>query len=207
MLLAIDIGNTHTMLGIFRSKKLIADWRISSAMPRTEDELWITVELFLEHAKVNADGLSGAVISSVVPNLTSIFAFMVAKYLHLDPLTISAALDIGMPIKYDNPNAVGADRLCNAVAAYVKYSGPCIVIDFGTATTFDVVSPKGEYLGGAIAPGIETASLDLQRQTAVLPKIDLQFPESVIGNTTVASMQSGILFGAVDAVEGLVKRI
>lgn len=207
MLLAIDIGNTHTVLGMFRNKKLIADWRMSSATVRTEDELWIVLTLFFEHAVVQPKEITGAVIASVVPNLTSIFELMVTKYLRLSPLTVSAILDIGMDIKYDNPKAVGADRLCNAVAAYSKFGGPCIVVDFGTATTFDVISKKGEYLGGVIAPGIETSSADLQRRAALLPKIELQFPESVIGTTSVTSMQSGILYGAVDAMEGMVQRI
>lgn len=207
MLLVIDIGNTHTMLGIFRKRKLLADWRIVSSTVKTEDELWITVNLFFDQASVRSDDISGAVISSVVPNLTSIFEMMITKYLHQSPLVISAALDIGMPIKYENPKAVGADRLCNSVAGYTKYGGPCVVVDFGTATTFDVVSKKGEYLGGVIAPGIETSSIDLQKRTALLPKIELQFPKSIIGTNTVASMQSGILYGAIDAMEGMVKRL
>lgn len=210
MLLAIDVGNTHTVLGIFRQRRLIADWRIASSTIRTEDELWLTLKTFFDQVRpggMQGREFSGAVISSVVPNLTSIFEMMVTKYLHIAPVVISADLNIDMPIKYDNPKAVGADRLCNAVAAFTKYGGPCIAVDFGTATTYDVVSEKGEYLGGVIAPGVETASIDLQRRTALLPKIDLQLPDQVIGTNTVASMQSGIFFGAVDAMEGMIKRI
>lgn len=207
MLLAIDIGNTHTVLGVFRKETLIADWRMASSTVRTEDELWMMMKMFFEHSRVNDHDITGAVLSSVVPNLTRIFEITLLKYLRCTPIVISASLNIGMHIKYENPNAVGADRLCNAVAAYEKYGGPCIVVDFGTATTFDVVSKKGEYLGGVIAPGVETSSLDLQRRTALLPKIDLQFPRSVIGTNTIESMQSGVLYGAVDALEGMIKRI
>jgi type III pantothenate kinase len=207
MILAIDIGNTHTVLGVFRRTKLVADWRMTSVAVGTEDELWITMKMFFDHARVAAGDMTDAVISSVVPNLTSIFEMTLVKYLHLRPVVVSATLDFGMSIKYDSPKTVGADRICNAVAAYDKYGGPCIIVDFGTATTFDVVSKKGEYLGGVIAPGVETSSINLQRRTALLPKIDLQFPKSVIGTNTIASMQSGILYSAVDAMEGMIKRI
>jgi len=207
MLLAIDIGNTHTVLGVFQNEKLVADWRMTSSTVRTEDELWMMMKMFFEHSRMDERDISGAVISSVVPNLTRIFEITLLKYVQCSPIIVSASLDIGMRINYDDPNAVGADRLCNAIAAYEKYGGPCIVVDFGTATTFDVVSKKGEYLGGVIAPGVETSSMDLQRRTALLPKIDLQFPKNIIGTNTVASMQSGILYGAVDAMEGIIKRI
>lgn len=207
MLLAIDIGNTHTVLGVFRKEKLVADWRMTSSTVRTEDELWMMMKMFFEHSRINEGDITGAVISSVVPNLTRMFEITLLKYLRCSPIIVSASLDIGIRIRYENPDAVGADRLCNAVAAYEKYGGPCIVVDFGTATTFDVVSKKGEYLGGVIAPGVETSSIDLQRRTALLPKIDLQFPKSVIGTNTVASMQAGILYGAVDGMEGMIKRI
>lgn len=207
MLLAVDIGNTHTVLGLFRRTKLLSDWRIASSTVRTEDELWITVKLFFDQAEISLENISGAVISSVVPNLTGIFEMMIMKYFHLNPVIVSATQDIGISVKYDKPETVGADRVCNAVAAHTKYGGPCIVVDFGTATTFDVITKKGEYLGGVISPGVETSSIDLQRRTALLPKIDLKFPKSVIGADTVASMQSGILYGAVDAMEGMLKRI
>lgn len=207
MILAIDVGNTDTVFAISRRKKLIANWRVSTAKVKTEDECWLTLELFFKQKTIRKEEIRGVVISSVVPNVTTILEMMTIKYYRLTPVIVSADLDIGLKIRYDTPKAIGADRLCNAVAAYKKYGGPCIVVDFGTATTFDVVSKRGEYLGGAIAPGIETASGELHRRAALLPKIELRFPENVIGTNTVTSMQSGILYGALDAMEGMITRI
>jgi type III pantothenate kinase len=206
-LLVIDVGNTHTVIGVFESRKLRADWRMETSSIRNDDELRTSLEIGFREAGIREGDIDAVVISSVVPNLTGILELTATKYLRVSPTVISAVLDIGMPIRYENPNAVGADRLCNAVAAFAKYGGPCIAVDFGTATTFDAVSSRGEYLGGVIAPGIETASIDLQKRAALLPKIELQFPAHVIGTNTVASMQSGILYGAIDAMEGMVKRI
>lgn len=207
MLLAIDIGNTHTVFGVYRSSKLIVDWRVTSMLQRTEDEVGTQVGLFLKEAKIPLKQIQGVGISSVVPNLTDIFALMAKKYFNVDPLIISSSLDLGIKIQYDDPNSVGADRICNAVAGFAFFGGPLIIIDFGTATTYDVVSGTGDYLGGVIAPGIETSAVDLHRRAAKLPKIELHFPKSIIGKDTVSSMQSGILYGAVDALEGLVERI
>jgi len=151
--------------------------------------------------------ITGVGISSVVPNLTDVFVWMSEKHFKVKPIVVSSELDLGIKILYDDPSAVGADRLCNAVAGFTKYGGPVIIIDFGTATTYDVVSEKGEYLGGVIAPGIETSAAELHRRAAKLPKIELHFPKSVIGKNTVSSMQSGIMYGAVDAMEGMIKRI
>ncbi|HEY4643979.1 MAG TPA: type III pantothenate kinase, partial [Bacteroidota bacterium] len=207
MLLAVDIGNTNTVLGLFDGEKLLSDWRLSSAITRTEDECWIVVKLFLENCGMKSGSISRVGISSVVPNLTEIFQLMARKYFNVEPLTINSDLDLGMKLHYDNPAAVGADRICNAVAGFAKFGGPLIIIDFGTATTYDVVSKSGDYLGGVIAPGIETAAADLHRRAAKLPKIELRFPGNVIGTDTVSSMQSGILHGAVDSVEGMIRRI
>ncbi len=207
MLLAIDIGNTHTVFGIYRDGKLIHDWRVSSLITRTEDETWLLVKFFCEDAKVNINEITGVGISSVVPNLTDVFIWMSEKHFKVKPVVVSSELDLGIKILYDDPSAVGADRLCNAVAGFTKYGGPVIIIDFGTATTYDVVSENGEYLGGVIAPGIETGAAELHRRAAKLPKIELHFPKSVIGKNTVSSMQSGIMYGAVDAMEGMIKRI
>ncbi len=207
LLLAIDIGNTHTVFGIFDGNKLIADWRISSAIPHTEDEIGAQVLLLCQHAGINASAIRGVGISSVVPNLTDIFEMMAKKYFNVKSLIIHADLNLGIKILYEDPSMVGADRLCNSVAGYTRYGGPLIIIDFGTATTYDVVSKRGEYLGGIIAPGIETSALDLHRRAAKLPKVELRFPKDVIGTNTVASMQAGIMYGAVDAMEGMVKRI
>jgi len=207
MLLAIDIGNTHTVFGVYRKAKLVADWRVTSMLQRTEDEVGTQVSVFLKERKIPLRDIQGVGISSVVPNLTDIFTVMARKYFKVEPLNISSALDLGIKILYDDPNSVGADRICNAVAGYSLFGGPLIIIDFGTATTYDVVSGKGDYLGGVIAPGIETSAVDLHRRAAKLPKIELHFPKSVIGKDTVSSMQAGILYGAIDALEGMVERI
>lgn len=207
MLLAIDIGNTHSVFGLFRNATLAMNWRIATSASRTEDECWMHLKLLCGQGGYDTIHIRGAVISSVVPDQTDIAAAMVKKYTGLSPVVVSGSLDLGMAIRYRDPMAVGADRLCSAVAAYRKYKGPAIVVDFGTATTFDVISRKGEYLGGVIAPGVETAAADLQRRAAKLPKIDLRFPDRIIGTETISSMQAGILYGAVDAMEGMIRRI
>lgn len=207
MLLAIDIGNTHTVLGVFEDERLLADWRMTSSVNRTSDEYWLAIKSFCSEHGIAASAITGAGISSVVPDLTGIFETMVRKYFNIVPMNVSASLDLGIAIHYKDPSAVGADRLCNAVAGYRKYGGPLIIIDFGTATTYDVVSSKGDYLGGVITLGLESAATELHRRAAKLPRIELQFPDKVIGQETVSSMQAGIMFGAVDAVEGMIKRI
>ncbi|MEX1274821.1 MAG: type III pantothenate kinase [Bacteroidota bacterium] len=207
MLLAIDIGNTHTVFGVYKGPTLVADWRVTSMLQRTEDEIGAQVRLFLTEAGIPLKRLHGVGIASVVPNMTDIFAMMARKYFGVEPLLISSALNLGRAIRYDDPNSVGADRLCNAVAGYTMVGGPLIIIDFGTATTYDVVAGNGDYLGGVIAPGIETSAVDLHRRAAKLPKVELHFPRTTIGKNTVSSMQAGILYGAVDAMEGMVQRI
>lgn len=207
MILAIDVGNTDTVFGVFRRKKLIAYWRVSTTAVRTEDECWLIFKLSLEQKSIKTEEVRGVVISSVVPSVTTILEMITIKYYRLTPVIVSAAIDIGLKIRHPTRKAVGADRLCNAVAAYRKYGGPCIVVDLGTATTYDVVSKRGEYLGGAIAPGIETASAELHRRAAMLPKIQLRFPQNVIGTNTVTSMQSGVLYGSLDAMEGMIARM
>ncbi len=207
MLLAIDIGNTHTVIGVYERDRLIGDWRITSSIDRTEDEIGMFVKSFCKEASIDPELVVRSGISSVVPNMTPVYQKMAKKYFNIEPVVISSALDLGITILYDDPTAVGTDRLCNAVAGYTQYGGPLIIIDFGTATTYDVISEQGEYLGGIIAPGVETSSAELHRRAAKLPKIDIIFPEKVIGKTTITSMQSGILFGAVDSVEGMVQRI
>ena len=207
MLLAIDIGNTHTVFGVYDSARLIADWRVTSMLQRTEDEVGTQVQLFLKEAGIPSRKIDGVGISSVVPNLTDIFSAMAEKYFRAKPLLVSSSLDLGITIHYDDPNSVGADRLCNAVAGFARFGGPLIIIDFGTATTYDVVAANGDYLGGVISPGIETSAVDLHRRAAKLPKVELHFPKGVVGRDTVTSMQAGILFGAVDAMEGMVGRL
>lgn len=207
MILALDIGNTHTTVGIYNNKKLLGSWRVTSFLTRTEDEFAVLIKQFCDDAKVSLKKILRIGISSVVPNLTDIVVRMSHKYFKIEPVVISSELNLGLKVLYDDPKAVGADRLCNAVAGFTKYKGPLIIIDFGTATTYDVVSETGEYLGGVIAPGIETASTELHRRAAKLPKIDLKFPQHIIGKNTVESMQAGILYGALDAMEAMIRRI
>ena len=207
MLLAIDVGNTHTVAGIYDGTRLAADWRMASLATRTADENWLTIKNFCIDAGIPPDRITDVGISSVVPDLTDIFESIARKYFHLEPVTVSAECDLGMPILYRDPTAVGADRICNAIAGFARYGGPLIIIDFGTATTYDVVSAAGEYLGGVITLGLESSAAELHRRAAKLPKIELHFPSTVIGRETVTSMQAGIMFGSVDAVEGIVRRI
>lgn len=207
MLLAIDIGNTHTVFGVFDKKKLKAEWRVTSSHQKTEDEAGTQLMAFLEQFKMKASRIDGIGISSVVPNMTDTYVAMAQKYFRREPVVVTASLDLGIRIHYNDPSQVGADRLCNAVAGFAKYGGPLIIIDFGTATTFDVVASNGDYLGGVIAPGLETAAADLHRRAAKLPKVELHFPKTLIATDTVSSMQAGILYGALDAMEGIVRRL
>jgi type III pantothenate kinase len=207
MLLAVDIGNTHTIIGIFSANQLTASWRMASSAHRTADESWLVIKSFCDDAGITTSSITAVGISSVVPNLTDIFITIAQKYIKVEPICVSAALDLGIKVLYKDLGTVGADRLCNAIAGFKKYGGPLIIIDFGTATTYDVVSKDGDYLGGIIALGLETGAEELHRRAAKLPKIELHFPKKVIGQETFSSMQSGIMFGAVDAVEGIVRRI
>jgi type III pantothenate kinase len=207
MTLAIDIGNTHTVVGLFDGRKLLGDWRVTSFVTRTEDEFGMLIRQFCDQAHVPLKKIDAIGISSVVPNLTDVCTHMSRKYFMIEPIVVSSQLDLGITVRYDDPSAVGADRLCNAVAGFDKYKGPLVIVDFGTATTYDVVSKDGEYLGGVIAAGIETSSAELHRRAAKLPKIDLRFTERVIGKNTVESMQSGIVYGALDAMETMIRRI
>jgi type III pantothenate kinase len=207
MLLAIDVGNTHTVLGVFKNDSLLDEWRMASAPARAEKELWVHVRTFLKSIGSPPKEIRGVVISSVVPRLTGSWRSVARKRLKKEPVVVSGDMDAGIKVLYADPSKLGPDRLCHAVAAYAKFGGPVIVVDFGTATTYDVISAKGEYLGGLIAPGIETSARTLHRRTGMLPAVELQFPESVIATNTAAAMQSGILYGAVDAAEGIVRRI
>lgn len=207
MILAVDIGNTETTLGLFSDDKLIYDWRTTSGLSRTSDEYGVLINSFLSQAKTTADDLSGVVLSSVVPSLTAIIAHMSEKYLRKTAIIVSSKLDLGVPILIDNPEQLGADRICNAVAGIRDYDIPLVVVDFGTATTFDVISSEGEYLGGVIAPGVETSANDLFRRAAMLPKIDFHFPENIIGKNSIHSMQSGIMNGAVAVVDFMIAAI
>ena len=210
MFIAIDIGNTHTVIGIYKKNTLLADCRLISMLQRTEDEIFEQVHSLLVKVGANKKKIDGIGISSVIPNLTNVYAVLVKKCFHQEPMIVSTELNLGIKILYDNPKLLGSDRICNAIAGYFKYGGPLIIIDFGTATTYDVVALNGDFLGGVIAPGIETSAISLHRRTAKLPRlvgIKLHLPKTVIGTNTISSMQDGILWSAVDAMTGMVNRI
>jgi len=207
MLLALDVGNTNIVLGLFSGKTLLHHWRIATRRDGTADEYRILMqELFSLHG-LQAKAVESAVISSVVPPVQVILEEMVEAYFGIQPLLIGPGVKTGMPILYDNPREVGADRIVNAVAVIERYGKPAIVVDFGTATTFDVISERGEYLGGAIVPGIQISAEALFERTAKLPRIDITRPKVVVGKSTVASMQSGFYYGYLSLVEGMLNRI
>ena len=206
MLLCIDIGNTNIVLGLFRQEQLISHWRISTDNHKMPDEYGLLLLQLLALEGYTVQEITGIALASVVPPLTDLYGEMLRTYVGIEPLTIGAGMRTGVAIRYDNPHEVGADRVVNAAAAYPLYGGPACVVDFGTATTFDALSAQGEYLGGAIAPGIRIAAEALFQRTAKLPRIDLQRPEKAIGTNTVESLRSGILWGYVGLVEGMVAR-
>ncbi len=206
MLLTIDIGNTNITLGVYQGGKLGPRWRLATVHERMPDEYGLQFLGLLEHSGCQVEALTGICMASVVPPLTSIVSEACQKYLKSTPLNVDAGVKTGVRIRYEDPRAVGADRVADAVAVKHLYGFPACVVDFGTATTFDAISADGDYLGGAIAPGIQIAAEALFQRTAKLPRVDLQKPPSVIGRNTVHAMQSGLLFGYVGLVEGMVKR-
>lgn len=210
MLLAIDVGNTNIVLGVFEGQALIRSWRLQSLRERTADELGLAVDGLFAHSRIDRTRIDGVVLGSVVPPLTTTVVSMLAKYFDRTPLVVDPVSNSGMPILYSNPPEVGADRIVNAIAAFEQYGGshrPLIVCDFGTATTLDAVSAKGEYLGGAICPGVTISADALFQRAARLPRIEVRRPPTVIGRTTVGAMESGLFFGYVGMVEGLVRRM
>ncbi|HLE60498.1 MAG TPA: type III pantothenate kinase [Thermoanaerobaculaceae bacterium] len=207
MLLALDVGNTHTTIGVFRDKEILRRWRLSTVRERTVDEIGILLRQLCEWAEMPPGDISGVVIGSVVPPLDPSLRAAVSAYLHAQPLFVAPGIKSGMPLKVETPLELGADRLCNSVAAFAEHGGPCVVVDFGTATTWDVVSQKGEFLGGVIAPGLEIAAEALFSRAAKLPRIELAAPPRVIGKGTVDSMQAGLVYGYVGLVEGLTSRV
>ena len=206
MLLAIDIGNTNITLGVYAGTALKSHWRLATDHHRMPDEYGITLVNLLRHAAISLGEIQAIALASVVPPLTSTFVQACAQYLGRTPLVVDAGVKTGVRVKYDDPKQVGADRVVDAAAAHQLYGGPACIVDFGTGTTFDAISAEGEYLGGAIAPGIGIAAEALFLRASKLPKVDLQRPPSVIGKNTVHSMQSGLLFGYVGLVEGMVVR-
>jgi type III pantothenate kinase len=206
MLLTIDVGNTNVTLGLYQEQTLGSRWRLSTEHERMPDEFGLQLVGLLAHAGINVLDIHGICLASVVPPLTGKMVTACRDYLHLDPLVVDAGVKTGVRIRYEEPRAVGADRIVDAAAVQAFYGGPACVVDFGTATTFDGISAEGDYLGGAIAPGIGIAAEALFQRTAKLPRVDLQRPPSAIGRNTTHAMQSGLLFGYVALVEGMVAR-
>jgi type III pantothenate kinase len=209
MLLTLDVGNTNTVIGLYRlaSDELVTHWRISTLRTQTADEYGVLFLNLFAMRKVEAAEISSIVISSVVPPLESTLRQMCEGYFNIKPMFVEPGIKTGMPILVDNPAELGADRLVNGVAAFAKFGGPCIVVDFGTATTFDVVSAKGEYLGGVIAPGLAISAEALFARAARLSRVDVKKPAKVIGTNTVAHIQSGLYYGYIGLVDGILERM
>jgi type III pantothenate kinase len=215
MLLVIDVGNTNTVLGVYQApagaedapRELVAHWRVSTIKRQTVDEYGVLFRNLFAMAGLDIADISGIIISSVVPPLDAILRQMCEQYFHTRPLFIEPGVKTGMPVRYENPAEVGADRIVNAVAAFDKYGGPCVIVDFGTATTFDAVSSKGEYLGGLIAAGIGISADALFERTARLPRVEIRRPPRVIGTNTIGSMQAGLFYGYLGLVDGILERM
>src|SRR5881296_508919 len=207
MLLTIDVGNTNSVLGVFRGEELIANWRLTTAREQTIDEYGVLTRNLFTLAGLDRDAITGVVISSVVPPVNRTFAEMSRIYFGKKALFVEMGVKTGMAVLVDNPAEVGADRIVNGVAAFNLYGGPCIVVDFGTAITFDAISAKGEYLGGVIAAGLGISSEALFARAAKLPRVEIKDPGRIVGTNTVASMQAGLYYGAVDMVDGILQRM
>lgn len=207
MLLAVDIGNSDTTLGVFEGKKLRATWHMATKIHRMADEYAALLLGLLHHEGLDLSDITDVALCSVVPPLITTFEELSQQYFHLSPLVVGTGIKTGVRIRMDNPREVGADRIVNAAAAHHLYGGPVIVTDLGTATTFDVVSKEGDYLGGAIAPGITTAAESLFIRAAMLPRVELTLPKRAIGTNTITAMQSGIVFGYIALIEGMIARI
>jgi type III pantothenate kinase len=207
MLLVLDVGNTNTVLGVYDGEVLVDHWRIATEKGKTADEWGILFRDLFQFDQIHIEDFEGLIISSVVPPVLDMLQGMAEKYFHVKPLIVGPDIDTGIVVAYENPSEVGADRIVNAVAAYARYKKSLIVVDFGTATTFDYVSSRGEYRGGAIAPGIGISAEALFQRTSKLPRVEIVKPKQVIGKNTVHSMQSGIFFGYVGLVDEIVKRM
>lgn len=206
MLFCIDIGNTNITLGLYAGEALVSHWRLATDHDRMPDEFAMQLVALFTYAQLSAKDVDGIALASVVPPLTGKWVEVCRTYLRCEPLVVDATTKTGIQILYDNPQAVGADRIVDAVAAYRLYGGPACVVDFGTATTFDAITATGDYLGGAIVPGIGISADALFQRAAKLPKVDIARPPTAIGRNTVHAMQSGLLFGYVGLVEGMVAR-
>jgi type III pantothenate kinase len=209
MLLTLDVGNTNTVLGLYQlaTDELVTHWRISTLRAQTPDEYGVLFLNLFAMRKIEATQVSAIIISSVVPPLESTLRQVCERYFNLKPMFVEPGIKTGMPILVDNPAELGADRLVNGVAAFARYGGPCIVVDFGTATTFDLISAKGEYLGGVIAPGLAISAEALFSRAARLSRVDVKKPAKVVGTNTVAHMQSGLYYGYIGLVDGILERM
>ncbi|MBQ8136746.1 MAG: type III pantothenate kinase [Clostridia bacterium] len=207
MLLTLDIGNTNLKAGLFEGDSLLHSWRLSTRRNYTSDEMGVFFMNLLTHENLSADSVEGILLSSVVPTLNFTVEHMCRDYFHLEPVLVAPGIRTGIDIRYDNPRELGSDRICNAVAAYTLYGGPCVFIDFGTATTMGAMDARGAFLGGCICPGIKLASEALVSGTAKLPHFELNVPPTVIGKTTITNLQSGIIYGYVGQVDYLVTRM
>jgi len=207
MLLVVDVGNTQTHLGTFEGAELVEHWRFATVRSSTADELGAALRSLLELRGLSFDAIDAAIVSSTVPQLRPEWSEMASRYLGHELLVVGPGLRIGMPIRYDNPREIGPDRLVNAVAGYDKVGGACVIVDFGTAVTHDIVSADGEYLGGVIFPGVEISLEALTERAAALPKIDLTEPRGLIGKTTVDAIRSGVLYGFAAMVDGILARL
>ena len=207
MLLALDAGNSNITIGAFDGRKLVSQWRLRTVHEQTADEWGILLRNLFSPAGLDIGKVDGMIISSVVPPIDSTLAFMAKRYFHIDAMFVGPRTDLGISIKYDNPYEVGADRLVNGVAGFQKYGGPCVVVDLGTTINFDVISKDGEYLGGAIAVGVGIAVDALFSKTARLPLVDFRAPKDVVGTNTVASIRSGLYYGTIGMIDGILERI
>jgi len=207
MLLTIDVGNSNTVLGVFRGEELTAHWRLTTARQQTVDESGVLARNLLGYAGIDPKQIGGVIVSSVVPPVNWTLAEMARIYLGRTALFVEPGVKTGMAVLVDNPQEVGADRIVNGVAAFHQYGGPCIVVDFGTAITFDAISAKGEYLGGVIAPGLGISSEALFSRAAKLPRVEIKDPGKVIGTNTVTHMQAGLYYGALDMMDGIIARM
>ena len=207
MILVVDVGNTHTVIGLYQGKKLTHHWRLLTESERTADEYGVVLRSLFSSADLMFSAVQGIVVSSVVPPMNTMTEELVHKYFRLAPLMVGPGIKTGMPILYDNPREVGADRIVNAVAAYERYHEATIVVDFGTATTFDYITKAGEYLGGAIVPGVGISLDALFHKTAKLYRVEMAKPPHVVGRNTVHAIQSGIFYGYTALVDGMVERI
>ena len=208
MLLAVNVGNTETKLGVFREHELAFSRRIGTHPERTADELALLLGGFLQQQELSfSRQISGVAISSVVPAMTQSLRDMTERYFHFQPVIVGPGVKTGMAVLTDNPREVGADRIVNAIAAFEFYGGPCIIVDFGTATTYDIVSDTGDFLGGVIAPGLEVSAIGLSRVADRLPRVEITAPRSVVGKNTVEAIQAGLVFGTAAEVDGVIERI